>query len=612
MDANKPRQQQEEEEHKAMSKEQTAMKAVSEEAGSSSSDAGDGEEEAGAVHNHRGWKAMPYVIGNETFEKLGTIGTLSNMLVYLTTVYHMPSVNAATLLNVFSGTSNLATVLGAYVSDTYLGRYTTIAAATMSSFVGMLILTLTAAIHTLHPPACSASKGQQCEGPTGSQLAAILVSFFFLVVGAGGIRPCNLAFGADQFNPRTADGRRGIASFFNWYYFTFTVAMMLSATVIIYLQSNVNWALGLAVPAALMGLSCAVFFMGTRLYVRVRPEGSPFTSFAQVLVAAARKRHLRRARGDAELFDPPHQSKLVSKLAYTDQFACLDKAAVRTPDDALCVDGKTPADPWRLCTLQQVEEVKCLARIIPVWSSGIVYFIVLTQLGTYVVLQAAQMDRRISKSSSFQIPQGSFVVFQMLALTTWIPVYDRFVVPALRRFTKREGGITLLQRIGVGLALSVATMVVSAAVEQRRRKVGSSMSCFWLVPQQLLAGLSEAFGAIGQIEFYYRQFPENMRSVAGALYFLGFAMASYASGLMVMVVHRATRGRDGQPDWLAQDLDEGRVDLFYLVTAAIAAVNLVYFVICARWYRFKKSDDAGAGDVELDDDSPKKAGAGLA
>lgn len=207
MDASDPRQQQEQE-HKAMSKEQTtAMKALA-------------EEEAGDGHNHRGWKAMPYVIGNETFEKLGTIGTLSNMLVYLTTVYHMPSVNAATLLNVFSGTSNLATVLGAYVSDTYLGRYTTIAAATVSSFIGMLILTLTAAIHTLHPPACDASKGQQCEGPTSSQLAAILVSFFFLVVGAGGIRPCNLAFGADQFDPRTADGRRGIASFFNWYYIT--------------------------------------------------------------------------------------------------------------------------------------------------------------------------------------------------------------------------------------------------------------------------------------------------------------------------------------------------------------------------------------------------------
>nr|XP_051189968.1 protein NRT1/ PTR FAMILY 2.11-like [Lolium perenne] len=267
-------------------------------------------------------------------------------------------------------------------------------------------------------------------------------------------------------------------------------------------------------------------------------------------------------------------SKVVSKLAYTDQFTCLDKAAMLTPEeDALCADGKTPTDPWRLCTMQQVEEVKCLARIIPVWSSGIVYFVVVTQLSTYVVLQAAQTDRRITASSSFQIPQGSFVVFVMLALTLSDPV---------------------------------VTMLVAAAVERRRRRIGPGspmMSCFWLVPQQVLAGLSEAFAAIGQTEFYYRQFPENMRSVAGALYFLGWALASYASGLMVTILHRTT-------GWLAQDPDEGRVDLFYLVTGVIAAVNLVYFVACARWYRFKKSDDdhtgSGAGDAGLDE-SPKKA-----
>ncbi|KAK1625987.1 hypothetical protein QYE76_000302 [Lolium multiflorum] len=602
MDAAEPRQQQEEQEPKA-SMEKT-VKAGFSENDDSSSDAGE------PVQNHRGWKAMPYVIGNETFEKLGTIGTVSNLLVYLTTVYHMQGVSAAILLNVFNGTSNLATVAGAFISDTYLGRYTTLAAATVCSFTGMVILALTAALHSLHPPSCNPkAAGVQCQGPSGGQLAALLTAFFFLIIGAGGIRPCNLAFGADQFNPRTADGRRGIASFFNWYYFTFTVAMMVSATVIIYLQSNVNWALGLAVPAALMGLSCAVFFMGTRLYVCVRPEGSPFTSFAQVLVAAVRKRHLRRQGGTGAntLFDPPHRSKVVSKLAYTDQFTCLDKAAMLTPEeDALCADGKTPTDPWRLCSMQQVEEVKCLARIIPVWSSGIVYFVVVTQLSTYVVLQAAQTDRRITASSSFQIPQGSFVVFVMLALTLWIPVYDRLLVPLLRRITKREGGITLLQRIGIGMVLSVVTMLVAAAVERRRRRIGPGspmMSCFWLVPQQVLAGLSEAFAAIGQTEFYYRQFPENMRSVAGALYFLGWALASYASGLMVTILHRTT-------GWLAQDLDEGRVDLFYLVTGAIAAVNLVYFMACARWYRFKKSDDdhtgSGAGDADLDE-SPKKA-----
>ncbi|CAL4904728.1 unnamed protein product [Urochloa decumbens] len=534
-------------------------------------DAGEPEE------NYRGWKAMPYVIGNETCEKLGTIGTTANLLVYLTTVYGMKSASATTLLSMWGGTVNMAPVLGAFLSDSYLGRYATIALASMASFAGMILLTLTAAVPSLHP----ASHG---GGPSATHMAVLLVSLGLLSVGAGGIRPCNLAFGADQFDPRTPSGRKGINSFFNWYYFTFTIAMMVSATVIIYLQSNVSWALGLAVPATLMGLSCALFFMGTRLYVRVRPEGSPLTSFAQVLVAAYRKRRLPKPSPE-QLFDPPHKSSLITKIAYTDQFLCLDKAAV--------VVSPQDANPWRLCTLQQVEEVKCLARLLPVWSSGIVYYIVLTNLGNYNVLQAMQTDRHIGRSG-FQIPAGSFVVFNMLALTVWIPVYDSLVVPALQRVTRREGGISQLQRIGTGIVMSIATMLLAAAVERHRRKVGDATSCFVLVPQQMLAGLSEAFAVIGQVDFYYKQFPENMRSVAGALLFLGFAIASYASGLMVTVVHRTTGGRNGQPDWLTQDLNQGRVDLYYLLIAAMAAVNLVYFVFCARWYRFKESDDAAA------------------
>ena len=61
--------------------------------------------------------------GNETFEKLGTIGTLSNLMVYLTTVFNMKSVIAATIVNIFNGTSNMTPLLGAFLSDSYFGRY---------------------------------------------------------------------------------------------------------------------------------------------------------------------------------------------------------------------------------------------------------------------------------------------------------------------------------------------------------------------------------------------------------------------------------------------------------------------------------------------------------
>lgn len=62
-----------------------------------------------------------------------------------------------------------------------------------------------------------------------------------------------------------------------------------------------------------------------------------------------------------------------------------------------------------------------------------------------------------------------------------------------------------------------------------------------------------------------------------------------------MVVHRTTGG-DGGKNWLAGDLNEGRLDLFYYLTAAIAAVNFIYFSFCAKWYKYK---DLKSGEDEV-------------
>ncbi|KAJ6904296.1 hypothetical protein NC651_021436 [Populus alba x Populus x berolinensis] len=204
---------------------------------------------------YRGWKVMPFIIGNETFEKLGTIGTLSNLLIYLTTVFNMKSITAATVITVFNGTANLGTLIGAFLCDTYFGRYKTLGFATVASFLGLLAIQLTAAISKLHPPHC-AKESSTCIGPTGGQIAFLLAGFILMIIGAGGIRPCNLAFGADQFNPETESGKRGVNSFFNWYFFTFTFAQMISLTLIVYVQSNVSWPIGLGIPAILMLISC--------------------------------------------------------------------------------------------------------------------------------------------------------------------------------------------------------------------------------------------------------------------------------------------------------------------------------------------------------------------
>ncbi|KAK8953482.1 putative peptide/nitrate transporter [Platanthera guangdongensis] len=277
---------------------------------------------------------------------------------------------------------------------------------------------------------------------------------------------------------------------------------------------------------------------------------------------------------------------------------CLDKASILASSDEVQPEDGKPINPWRLCSSQHVEEVKCIIRILPIWSTGVLYNMAMTQQGTYVVFQALQSDCRLG-NNGFQIPAGSFTVFNMLALTIWIPIYDRIVVPRLQRITKIEGGLTLLQRMGIGIVVAVVSLLVAAFVEEKRRSIAlreftvlsgrsevSPMSGLWLIPQLMLCGLSEAFGIIGQIEFYYKQFPENMRSVAGAFLFLGLALSNYFCSLVVMAVHRTTGNGRGE-NWLAGDLNRGRLDLFYLLTAAMAVVNLAYFIVCARWYKYK-------------------------
>ncbi|XVE54859.1 hypothetical protein DITRI_Ditri03aG0116600 [Diplodiscus trichospermus] len=551
--------------------------------------------------NYRGIKAMPFVIGNETFEKLGTTGTSNNLLVYLTTVFNMKSITATNLVNVFNGTCNFATLIGAFLSDTYFGRYKTLGFASISSFLGMALLTLTAAISELHPPACDTSENGTCPGPTPMQMAFLLSGLGLMVVGSAGIRPCNLAFGADQFNPETESGKRGISSFFNWYYFTFTFAMMVSLTVIVYVQSDVSWAWGLAIPAFMMFLSCVTFFIGTRIYVKVKPEGSPITTVIKATVAAFRKRRLKQPEQPwISLFNHIPKNSINSKLSYSDQFRFLDKAAIVTPEDKINMDGSA-ANPWKLCSMQKVEEIKCLIRVVPIWAAGIIYNVASVQQQTYVVFQALQSNRRLG-NTGFNVPAASYGIFTMMGLTVWIPIYDRIIVPWIQKYTKKEGGITLLQKMGIGMVIAVVTMLISAIVEDRRKAFAlsnpigvdsrrgaiSSLSAMWLIPQLILIGLSTAFTLIALVEFYYKQFPENMRSIAGSFTFIGMALSEYLSSLLISVVHKVTHAAP-TGDWLPQDLNKGKLDYFYYLVAALQVLNFGYFVMCAKWYKYKES-----------------------
>ncbi|EEF42210.1 nitrate transporter, putative [Ricinus communis] len=557
-----------------------------------------------------GWRAMPYILGNETFERLATFGLLANFMVYLMKEFHMEQVTAANIINIWSGLTNFAPLLGAFISDAYVGRFRTIAFASCAAFLGMVTVTLTAWLPNLHPQKCHQQSQQQyadnCESATPLQLAVLLMGLGFLSIGTGGIRPCSIPFGVDQFDPTTEEGMKGINSFYNWYYTTFTLVILITLTVVVYIQDSISWVIGFSIPTVLMLCSILLFFIGTKIYIHVKPEGSIFSGLAQVFVAAYKKRRLKLPDHgevvDGIFYDPTVKEAVLSKLPLTNQFRFLNKAAMIEKND-INPDGSC-ANEWRLCSIQQIEEVKCLFKIGPIWASGIVSFTAILQQGTFTVSQAMKMDRHLGHK--FQIPAGSISVFSMITIAIWLPFYDRIAVPALRKITKHEGGITLLQRIGIGIVFSVLSMIVAGLVERDRRAAaisnpGTPMSVMWLVPQLVIMGLCEAFNIIGHIEFYNKEFPGHMRSMANSLFFCSFAGASYLSTLVISIVHKVTRTRD-HPDWLTKDLNAGKLDRYYFVLAGMGILTFFYFLYCARLYQYKtpvQIDNNSYRDVEL-------------
>nr|ALE20037.1 NRT1/PTR family protein 2.2 [Catharanthus roseus] len=567
------------------------------------------------IRKPAGWKAMPFILGNETFERLASSGILANFFIFLITQFHLDQVSASNVINIWSGFSNFLPLLGALIGDAYAGRFLTLSVATIVEVLGMFILTLVAWLPKLRPPPCNYFlQPETCKGPKSSQMGVLILALTFLAIGSAGIRPCSIPFGADQFDATTEEGRKGLNSYYNWYYTSYTLVIVLASTVVVYMQDHVSWVLGFGIPGILMIFATILFFVGTKIYIYVKPQGSVFLEILQVFVAAQKKRKLElpTIENDVDVdevfYNPPPKGRVIKKYHLSNQFRCLNKAALVTKGD-LNPDGSR-VDKWRLSSVQRVEEVKCILRIIPIWAAGIICYTALSQQWTFIISQALKMDRHLGPH--FQVPAASLSVISLITTGIVVPIYDTILVPLLRKRTKIESGITHLQRTGIGFIFSVLCMVVSGLVERKRRASAldhrapdgvAPISVFWLAPQLILAGFCDAFTSPGQIEFYNKEFPESLTSVANSLFFVAVAGANYISLILVNIIHHTT-GRNGHQDWLTEDVNQGRLENFYFVLAALGVLNCIYFFVVAHGYKYKSrvqvDEDEALYNVELD------------
>ncbi|KAI3695113.1 hypothetical protein L1987_78101 [Smallanthus sonchifolius] len=512
-----------------------------------------------------GWKSAIFIIFVEFGERFAYYGVSGNLIMYLTLVFKQPLATAAKNVNLWHGVSAIFPILGGFVADSYFGRFKTIVFSSVAYLLGLVLLVLS--VEAI---------------PLDHRLLPFFAALYVINIGEGGHRPCIQTFAADQL----PDAK---SSFFNWWYLGIVLGATSSIVVVIYVEDNIGWGWGFAIPAIVVALALGVFLSGKSRYRREAPVGSPLTKVGQVIVAAFRKRRLLLENGWGMCVETEESGDSI--LAHTNQFRFLDKATIIDERDVS--SGKS--SPWRLCTVNQVEQVKLILRLIPIWLSCLMFSVVIAQLGTFYTKQASTLIRTIG-STNFQLPPASLQVLPGLTILTAVPLYERLLIPTARRLTGHPSGITILQRIGLGIFFSILTMIVSALVESKRIKVATQhglldnpkailpMSAWWLVPQYVLMGVSDVFAIVGLQELFYDQVPDEMRSMGAAAYLSVVGVGSFMSSALISMIQVITGD-----EWLQGDnMNRAHLDYFYWVLACLSGFSLVLYVFFAKGFVYKE------------------------
>ncbi|KAK1571033.1 hypothetical protein Q3G72_010791 [Acer saccharum] len=166
-----------------------------------------------------GWNSAIFIIFVEVAERFAFYGLAGNLITYLTNVLHEPTATAAKNVNTWMGVSAIFPIFGAYIADSYLGRFKTILLASVTYFMGMVLLSLAVSVI-----------------PLEYREAVFFTALYILAVGEGGHKPCIQTFAADQFDENNPQEREAKSSFFNWWYLGIVAAASSAILVVIYIQ----------------------------------------------------------------------------------------------------------------------------------------------------------------------------------------------------------------------------------------------------------------------------------------------------------------------------------------------------------------------------------------
>ncbi|XP_062083886.1 protein NRT1/ PTR FAMILY 7.1 isoform X2 [Humulus lupulus] len=504
-----------------------------------------------------GWKYAYLLLVNQGLATLAFFGVGVNLVLFLTRVLGQETADAANNVSKWTGTVYLCSLVGAFLSDSYWGRYFTCAIFQLILVLGVGLLSLSSWLFLLKPAGCG-DRETKCETTSTFGIAIFYAAIYLVALGYGGHQPTLATFGADQFdceNNNTIKEKEkektNKAAYFCYFYFSLNLGSLFSNTILVYYEDIGQWTLGFTVSLASAIIALASYLCGSSGYVYIKPCGNPIPRVAQVFVAAAKKWNLKKVCAE-ELYEiEGHESAIKGsrKIFHSNEISFLDKAATLTEDDI-----RGPKNPWRICTVTQVEEAKCVLKMLPIWLCTILYSVVFTQMASLFVEQGDVMN---TKLGNFHIPAASMSAFDICSVLICTGIYRQVLVPIAERLSGNPKGVTDLQRMGIGLVIGMLAMLVAGITEiERLRHVTpgedkSSRSILWQIPQYVLVGASEVFMYVGQLEFFNEQAPDGIKSFGSSLCMASISLGNYVSSLLVnMVMDITAKGGIRVSTWM--------------------------------------------------------------
>ncbi|KAK1416655.1 hypothetical protein QVD17_25770 [Tagetes erecta] len=405
----------------------------------------------------------------------------------------------------------------------------------------------------------------------------LYIALYTIALGAGGIKSNASRFGSDQFDESNPKELKAMGRFFNIYFLCISSGSLFAITILMYVQEKLSshGEYGIFICAVVMIITLVLLLHGERFYRNKKPQGSALTVVWRVLYQAWMNRKLSNPDDLNLLAD--HNS---SKIPHTNTFRYLEKAAIR-------VDK---GDRLQVTTINDVEDVKTVIKLIPMWATCILFWTIDTQMDSFTIEQAAIMNRAHGK---FKIPSSSYSVCLYLSTIMFTFLYEHVFVRISINHDRK--GLTCLQKAGVGLVFSVVGMVAAAVCEKKRKEFalvhGVNIRAYWLAPQLFLLGAGEAF-SFGQFEFFNQETPKALKSLSTVLFLSTMAMGYYLSSLLVCLTNITTNG-----NWLNSNLNQGNLDKFYWMLVVLGVFNLIaFFYVASRHkYNTKQCDRAKSG-----------------